>query len=250
MQEPSLPPPTNLTTADIMDLPIIFADDSLVSEAPMPPVEEPKAPQQVVITTKSKPISTNKLVVINKQIPTTSTTLTMPSSSHPNLLKRPVPTNAQRPSTQPMKYAKIIVSKRGIEDVKPQRSPKPYDPNAFEHLDLEAELKATTVPKPSHATMLSKSKADITKQLIVGNKKATITSGGSMGNMTVRVPVSFSKSSTAGAPSRFVYTESPVNDSATHVVLNRTVTSNKDNSKTIRFENVATKDVKVDKTND
>lgn len=249
MQEPSLPPPTNLTTADIMDLPIIFADDSLVSEAPMPHVEEPKTPQQVLITTKAKSLSSNKLVVINKQLPTTSTTLTLPSSSHSNMLKRAPPTNPQRPSPQPMKYAKIIVSKRGVEDSKPQRSPKPYDPNAFEHLDLEAELKATTVPKPSHATMLSKSKPDITKQLIVGNKKATITSGGSMG-MTVRVPVSFTKSSTPGAPSRFVYTESPVNDSATHVVLNRTVTSTKDNSKTIRFESVTTKDVKADKTND
>lgn len=257
-QENTIIPTTNLTTADIMDLPIIFADDNLVTESNITPLEDTNQP---ILIQKPKPVSTNKLVVINKQIVTTAPSsiplqqqqqqMTQVISQQQNL-KRPIVTTS-RPQ-QPVKYAKIIVSKRANEDqqktqtittIQPQKSPRKYDPTSFD-FDLEAELKATTVPKPNAAILsaqLNKKQQEMKQQfLTANNKKSGVSVGGPLTNVTLRVPVSFSKSVNASGPSRFVYADSNTGDNQTHVVLNRTVTGQGNNSGktenyTFRYEN-------------
>ncbi|GLV31125.1 Reduction in Cnn dots 1 [Carabus blaptoides fortunei] len=191
--EPTLPPP-NLTSAEIMDLPIIFADDNSLLAADPHPLDNQHQQQQ----------------------------------------------------TMPVKYAKIILSKRSGDETKTQQqiisssqqrvkqqigdtavittiSPKKYDNSAtsFEYLDLETELKATAVPKPMHSGMLNKSEI---KQLLTGGKKSA---DGKMRNLTLRVPVTFNRSSNPAVPSRFVYTETGATSNDNLIVLNRTIAQNK-----------------------
>lgn len=160
----NLPPPTNLTTQDIMDLPIIFADDNQLLDPntvqpeiipPPPPVQ----PQPSKIITSAG----NKFVVLNKQVT---------SQSASNFII--TPTNIRK--IQPMasmknpKYTKIILSKRDetknsgvmsqISNLSPEISvrriiPEKQSPMATsqftlsEPIDLEAEIVATAVPKPN-----------------------------------------------------------------------------------------------------
>lgn len=151
----SLPPPTNLTSQDIMDLPIIFADDNQVlSNNVMAPNDAPSPQITTAIAQPPKTIPQGKYVFVNKS-------LTVPSPSPQNILKR-TPLNLQQavkgPAGNAVKYAKIILSKRLSDDPKivgankmqpPEMTVKKMEPLNMEHIDLESELVATTVPKPN-----------------------------------------------------------------------------------------------------
>lgn len=180
-------PPTNLTTADILDLPIIFADND--STLLQPSIEEP---QPILVTQRKQ--TPSKYVVINKQtlVPTTSA----PLQTTP--LKRP--SSAIRQPGQ--KFARIIINPSQLQEVDDSKrqvlitnqkvknddfitiSPKKMDPT-LEFVDLETELKTNTVPKPMHTTVVSaqtiKNKPDI-KNLASASR-----------NVTMRVPVQVSR---------------------------------------------------------
>lgn len=157
----NLAPPTSLTTADILDLPIIFADNdsNLIPQN----IEEPMVSQRK---------SNSKYVVINKQ--------TLVPTTQQNILKRP--SSSIRQSGQ--KYARIIINQNQLQEnedkrhvlitnqkIKPENeivtiSPKKIDTcSSLEFVDLESELKTNTVPKPMHTTVVSaqsiKNKPDI-----------------------------------------------------------------------------------------
>lgn len=181
-------PPSNLTTADILDLPIIFADnDSTLLQATN--IEE--AP--VFMTQKKQP--TSKYVVINKQ------TL-VPSTSPQNVLKRPAPPIR----TTGQKYARIIINPNQLQETDDGKrhvlitnqqklksndeivtiSPKKIDTcQSLEFVDLETELKTNTVPKPMHTTVVSaqaiKNKPDI-KHFASGSR-----------NVAMRIPFSMTR---------------------------------------------------------
>ncbi|KAG5886123.1 hypothetical protein JTB14_021346 [Gonioctena quinquepunctata] len=167
----ALPPPTNLTTEDIMDLPIIFADDNLdtsltgnmtTTSAPSPttnitiPTIVPKAVQ---------PVTPAKYMLINKQ-----------SNSQGNFIftsgiRKPTPLSFNKPTP---KYTKIILSskKTNLDELKGSSKiqclspeitvkkvlnaqcqiPRVEPPPVVELIDLENEIKATAVPKPNLST--------------------------------------------------------------------------------------------------
>lgn len=225
-----------------MDLPIIFADDESLLATDPHTLDEQHQP--MVVAQKKSPA--NKLVVINKQQIVTPSSSSSNIQHHPNTLKRPAPSTSARTISQPMKFAKIIVSKRSSEEAKTQQqqqmlssnqqrlkqqsdtpqittiSPKKYDSStSFENFDLETELKATAVPKPMHSGMLNKSEI---KQLLSGSKKSA---DGKMRNLTLRVPVTFNRSSNPAVPSRFVYADTGSSTGDNVVVLNRTIAHNK-----------------------
>lgn len=214
--------PPSLTTADILDLPIIFADNdstlltSNIEEAPM-------------MMTPRKQAS--KYVVINKQ------TL-MPSTSTQNLLKRP--SSSVRNSGQ--KYARIIINQNQLQETDDGKrhvlitnqkmknendiitiSPKKIETcSSLEFVDLETELKTNTVPKPMHTTVVSaqsiKNKPDI-KHFSSGSR-----------NVTLRVPITVSRSAST---SRIVTTDAGQADNV--YVLNRTVVNRKRSVKNPEF---------------
>ncbi|ENN72395.1 hypothetical protein D910_02188 [Dendroctonus ponderosae] len=149
----SLPPPTNLTTQDIMDLPIIFADDNQVIDPNVPTdlstTSTTTQPNQIndhlfQATKFISPTPTNKFVIVNKPASGLNNLIVSPST-----LKRP---NQVPLAKQPTKYTKIILSKKSVEPIigrVPNSSPQSIlNTCGEEAIDLENELMATAVPKP------------------------------------------------------------------------------------------------------
>ncbi|XP_076268554.1 reduction in Cnn dots 1 [Rhynchophorus ferrugineus] len=92
----SLPPPTNLSTQDIMDLPIIFADDNQILDTNVPTDLSTNDSTVHQVSKLISPISTSKYVIVTK--PTTTG------------IKRPGSITV--PAKPPAKYTKIILSKK------------------------------------------------------------------------------------------------------------------------------------------
>ncbi|XP_057662816.1 uncharacterized protein LOC130897886 isoform X6 [Diorhabda carinulata] len=171
--ESNLPPPTNLTTQDIMDLPIIFADDnqiintnttanSTITVNTTTTVSTTPTSIQL-ITQVPKAVTPAKYMLVNKQSISQGNFIITPS------IKRTIPATFNKPS----KYTKIILSskKTNLEDLKTApKVPSLYSELAGKKVintqgqiiktlapqagtvglvDLENEIKATAVPKPS-----------------------------------------------------------------------------------------------------
>ncbi|KAL1508927.1 hypothetical protein ABEB36_003746 [Hypothenemus hampei] len=138
----NLPPPTNLTSQDIMDLPIIFADDNQIIDPNMP--TDLSTTKNVALQQSPKflsPTSKNKFVIVNK--PTATSGLNNFVVTSPNL-KRSSPFPITK---QPTKYTKIILSKKAMEPLMKLANDSDHG-STLEAVDLENELIATAVPKP------------------------------------------------------------------------------------------------------
>ncbi|KAI4459456.1 testis development protein prtd [Holotrichia oblita] len=140
--------PTNLTSQDIMDLPIIFADDNQMLANNMIQPNDTPAPNIAPIQS-SQNSNSSKIVFINKQVSVPATNVFSPAT-----VKRqsaPLPVR----NSNSVKYAKIILSKRSLpEDAKmstnssvgtdisgKKGSPMPTD--------IESQLVAAAVPNPN-----------------------------------------------------------------------------------------------------
>lgn len=147
----NLAPPTNLTTQDIMDLPIIFADDNQVLDAqeatpppPPQPVTPTVAPPSKFLSSGSKYVFVNKPASVSQS--NTHFVISQASSS-----KKPTTVFRQTP-----KYTKIILSTRNDESKSTNVVSKIANLSSEisvkkvsgEHMDLENELVATSIPKP------------------------------------------------------------------------------------------------------
>lgn len=172
----TLPSPTNLTSQDIMDLPIIFADDNQV-------ITDNSAIQpELVPTTQTlklqNPNSGGKFVFVNKQVPFQNTGNIIISQSN---AKRSAPNAPAKSPANTIKYTKIILSKRPTSDdmksvsssimtkisnLSPEISVKKVGPvvATSEPIDLENELVATAVPKPNFG------KTDVKTVTIIAKK--------------------------------------------------------------------------------
>nr|XP_022919577.1 KAT8 regulatory NSL complex subunit 3 [Onthophagus taurus] len=133
-QQPnSLQPATNLSSQDIMNLPIIFADDNQMLTNN---VIQPNDPSQNLGSyTVTKPGNSGKIVFINKQQLPLTTSFPSATIKRPAAPPVPIRTNANS-----VKYAKIILSKRvAAEDGKK---------NDNQMHDIESQLVATSLPNP------------------------------------------------------------------------------------------------------
>ncbi|KAJ8914984.1 hypothetical protein NQ315_002508 [Exocentrus adspersus] len=166
----TLPPPTNLTTQDIMDLPIIFADDNQILDTNLSSNlsnTSSNVRTPVASTTKILPSQTSgKFMLVNKPTVTSGNFIITPSN-----MKKSSPITFGK---QPPKYTKIILSSKrnSIDDIKTnarihnlspeitvkkisssQNIPnKSHAPPMVELIDLENEIEATAVPKPNLIT--------------------------------------------------------------------------------------------------
>ncbi|XP_050303530.1 KAT8 regulatory NSL complex subunit 3 isoform X8 [Anthonomus grandis grandis] len=155
---PPLPPPTNLTTQDIMDLPIIFADDNEVLDPNVPndlstnsgstggSGDLGTAPPRGPVTKFIPPTSTSKFVLVNKPVSGSglSNFIITPSSG----VKRPNPVAGG--VKQPTKFTKIILSKKAVEPlINRMGGGGGFVAPTAPPLDLESELVATAVPNPN-----------------------------------------------------------------------------------------------------
>jgi hypothetical protein len=162
LQTATLPPPTNLTTQDIMDLPIIFADDNQILDSTLTQPEVKSVSQ--IVTSPSKLISANtgnKFMLINKPnnfiISPTSKTI-----------------SALQPAKVTPKYTKIILSSKRVPElstasnlvtkISPEISVKkvveneaPSQGTPMEELDLENEIAASTLYKIKTGVVQSES---------------------------------------------------------------------------------------------
>ncbi|XP_068909025.1 KAT8 regulatory NSL complex subunit 3 isoform X7 [Tenebrio molitor] len=166
LQTATLPPPTNLTTQDIMDLPIIFADDNQILDSTLTQPEVKSVSQ--IVTSPSKLISANtgnKFMLINKPnnfiISPTSKTI-----------------SALQPAKVTPKYTKIILSSKRVPElstasnlvtkISPEISVKkvveneaPSQGTPMEELDLENEIAASTLYKIKTGVVQGESSAMI-----------------------------------------------------------------------------------------
>lgn len=153
---PSLPPPANLTTQDILDLPIIFADDNQIIDNSF----TTKIAQPTEIQPPPDLIS-NKFMVVNK----------------PNyIIQSPTPRNVTMVSQSkpPPKYTKIILSKKTpaikpspetnvshvtqaqplIPEVQPKAETTSFEPNEpIEQVDFEKHITPNTVFRSENGTV-------------------------------------------------------------------------------------------------
>lgn len=182
----SLPPPTNLTTQDIMDLPIIFADDNQILEPNNVPTDlslstasTASSTSTVTVSVPTVSLSTpalprvlhtvapGKFMLVNKQPSQGNYIITSTGLKPTTNIKTPLTFN--RP---PPKYTKIILSakkhnleetKTKIQNLSPEitikkvasaqaQPPKSETTSVVELIDLENEIKATAVPKPNLGT--------------------------------------------------------------------------------------------------
>lgn len=171
----TLPPPTNLTTQDIMELPIIFADDNKILE----PNISTNIISQVSATGTSitnTPVSLSSPKVLQTIAPGKFMLVNKPSTNLTNFIITPTHLKKQSPVTcnkPPPKFTKIILSskKHNLEELKPttiQQNTKQdisvkkvllnetilvqnskESLSTVELIDLENEIKATAVPKPN-----------------------------------------------------------------------------------------------------
>lgn len=171
----SLPPPANLTSQDIMDLPIVFADDNQILtrdntiQPDLPPSQPP--PSQSPAFKIANSTSSGKFVFVNKQVPLQSGSSGNIIISQTNIKKcaSAVPVKS---SGNPIKFTKIILSKRPVSEETKNTNPvmiskisnlsseitvKKLDASMSsaaavgEAIDLENELVATAVPNPNFA---------------------------------------------------------------------------------------------------
>lgn len=143
----NLPPPTNLTSQDIMDLPIIFADDNQILDPNMPTDLSTTSSSKQPMTKFISPTPTNKFMIVTKPTTSLSNFIVTPST-----VKRPNPVPVVK---QPTKYTKIILSKKSTEPITakiPGNMPVSNVTASVEQIDLENELVATAVPKPNVVT--------------------------------------------------------------------------------------------------
>lgn len=146
-----LPPPANLTSQDIMDLPIVFADDNQIltrDNTIQPDVGQPAFKI-------ANPTTSGKFVFLNKQPVQGNASVMVPPP-----VKKPMTVKS---GTAPIKFTKIILSKRPVGDegktnLQSRLSAFPSDisirkvePSQSEPVDLENELVATAVPNPNFA---------------------------------------------------------------------------------------------------
>lgn len=167
----NLPPPANLTSQDIMDLPIVFADDNQILtrdntiQPDLPPTQPPQTSSSFKI---ANPTSSGKFVFVNKQVPLQSGNGGNIIISQANI-KKTATTLPVKPSGNPIKFTKIILSKRPVSEENKSTNPlvvpkitnlsseitvKKLDVSATapsEPIDLENELVATAVPNPNFA---------------------------------------------------------------------------------------------------
>lgn len=121
-----------LTPSDILDLPIIFADnDTTLLTDQENLVEQPIISQPQIVTQPQQ----HKYVLINK---------------HGGIQghKRTNQISGNATQSQP-KYARIIINNSTTQQVTQPQVAQPQQVQ-FEFLDLETELKTNTVPKPPH----------------------------------------------------------------------------------------------------
>ncbi|XP_060526641.1 KAT8 regulatory NSL complex subunit 3 isoform X2 [Cylas formicarius] len=135
----ALPPPTNLTSQDIMDLPIIFADDAQILDATLPKDLSTTGSVQQQPRKSTLATPTSKFVIVNKP----SSAMTNYVVNSPGV-KRPTPQVSQLPT----KFTKIILSKKAQGD-SVQLNPIRIPIHAPQQ-DIENELVATAVPKPNY----------------------------------------------------------------------------------------------------
>lgn len=140
--------PTNLTSQDIMDLPIIFADDNqMLANNVIQPNDAP-TPN---ITPGSSRNNSGKIVFINKQVPVPNTNVFSPASVKRNSAPIPIRTNANS-----VKYAKIILSKRSLPEEEKSGNHattdipmKKTESLTNQATDIESQLVAVTLPNPN-----------------------------------------------------------------------------------------------------
>ncbi|KAF5269375.1 hypothetical protein FQA39_LY08767 [Lamprigera yunnana] len=171
----NLPLPTNLTSQDIMDLPIIFADDNqMLTEnskfhAPDVSVSEivQPSPNPIPKNVISNPIG--KFVFINKQMPVSSVSLPVTLGNTNTTLKRPILT-VPTCMANPQKYKTIRISRgAGLESktsaanvlstisnlsseisIRKVGAPSPPTAPIPTKEDLENSIASTTIQKPDH----------------------------------------------------------------------------------------------------
>lgn len=146
----NLLPPANLTSQDIMDLPIIFADDNqLLTNNLIQSTSEPSNAIETQPQVKSTP---GKVVFLNK------------SGTPIQTVKRLSPNQQalNKSNKNAVKYAKIILSKKlnsedkiNLTTATTTNDTKKTDD--FQNLDLEKEIAATAVPKPNYNKEMMKS---------------------------------------------------------------------------------------------
>ncbi|XP_031339023.1 zinc finger protein jing homolog isoform X1 [Photinus pyralis] len=170
----NLPPPTNLTSQDIMDLPIIFADDNQMltdnsklhtSDVSVSEIVHPHAIQKNIV---SNPVG--KFVFINKQIPITSTVLPTHIVQPTTTLKRPTLTVPLR-TMNPLKYAKIVLSNPVSRSsvVEPKLLPPPQVPVEPKTTPQDAEV----VPSPVNILTTISTLPDISVSKVEANPPTT-----------------------------------------------------------------------------
>lgn len=168
----TLIPPANLSTQDIMDLPIIFADDNKILEPNISAQEANTSGNHATNTQISlaapkvlQTITPGKFMLLNKQAVSPSNFIIPPTT-----IKKQNPANGHKP---PPKYTKIILSskKHNLEEIKTSHKIENLSPEItlkkvissqvlqeksiketypiVELIDLENEIKATAVPKPN-----------------------------------------------------------------------------------------------------
>lgn len=144
--------PPKLTTQDILDLPIIFADDNKIIDSNNTLIDSTKIINQQTIQ-QQQPQSGNKFVLVNKQANPGNFIITPSIKKSTTILPL---SNKQQP-----RFTKIILSKKtsNLQEDGASSSKSPQPPSQslksdfldMEGMDLEAHLIATTVPKPSYA---------------------------------------------------------------------------------------------------
>ncbi|KAF2880713.1 hypothetical protein ILUMI_25455 [Ignelater luminosus] len=191
----SLPPPTNLTSQDIMDLPIIFADDNQMltdnsklqqADIPVPEIVHSTHPPKIV----SNPVG--KFVFINKQVPQQSATIATTTTA--SSMKRPTLTLPVRTNTNnPVKYTKIIISRATpseqrttitpttlsqLSNISSEISIKKVEPppttslTSTDTMDLENAIVASVLTKPRHKQEHSLKEDNLLKSVIDLGKRS------------------------------------------------------------------------------
>lgn len=136
-----LQPPTNLTTQDIMDLPIIFADDDMLEGAlthadvtPQIVNTQPKANKFMVV---NKP--TNNFIISPNSTPNKSSTQTKLTPKYTKIILSSKRTPSETNTTNVTKMPNL--SEISLKKI-------PTEVPSIEHFDLENEIVASTLFKP------------------------------------------------------------------------------------------------------
>ncbi|CAG9772473.1 unnamed protein product [Ceutorhynchus assimilis] len=173
----NLPAPTNLSHQDIMDLPIIFAEDNEILDSSNVSADSSDSTKTVPTVTpttvtqpkplpKLVPSSNNKYLLINR--PTTkgmtNYVITSTATNTSTSLKRPLLTSSTQ---QPPKYTQIVLTKKSLEPLPgniPSTSSLKPPIHTMELEDCENEIVATMMMKPNSqektVTMISKKGMD------------------------------------------------------------------------------------------